>query len=190
MIIMSINKSKLTDYLLDFQVKMTKNEYSPGLDPSYEGPTRAGPEDNESFPSISESEEEYTSETVKSADINLILEKNQKITSQIENRLEQFLMRTQEISKVRFSNFPSKNVSFDIKSQTKPGYLDVESIKNLKDQQDYILKLIEQASTLQTEVDFSYTTTKKNTENSELEIKDQTKVEKCGYDGACSCYLI
>ncbi|OMJ85819.1 hypothetical protein SteCoe_12816 [Stentor coeruleus] len=190
MIIMSINKSKLTDYRSDFPVKTTKNEYSPGLDPSYEGPTRAGPEDNESFPSISELEEEHTSETIKSDDVNLIMEKSQKIASQVENRLEQFLIKTQEISKVRFSNFPSKNVSFDTKNQSKIGYVDTESIKNLKDQQDYIMKLIEQASTLQTEVDFSYTTTKKNTENSESEIKVQTNVEKCGYDGACACCLI
>ncbi|MEN9453750.1 MAG: hypothetical protein RLZZ19_237, partial [Actinomycetota bacterium] len=117
----------------------------------YEGPTGTCQDDINSFPSISESDEEHTSETLKSEDVQAIMEKNQLISCQVELRLEQFLVKTQELASFPMSKLPSQNVSFETKQPPKTNGIDVLTLQNLKNQQDYLMKLFDQVSVLQTE---------------------------------------
>ncbi|OMJ72253.1 hypothetical protein SteCoe_29365 [Stentor coeruleus] len=183
---MSIKKSKIAERLSDYTLKVTDDEETAGMDPSYEGPTTAYQDDFNYFPSISESHEEHTSETLKSEDVQAIMEKNQQISCQVEERLEQFLMKTQELASFPISKLPSQNVSFDTKQSSKMNGIDVLTIENLKKQQDYLMKLFDQISVLQTEVELNMSTTRKN-ETTEQEIKKSTCVDKCGYGDTCSC---
>lgn len=186
---MSIKKSKMDKRPSDYTLKVTDDEETAGMDPSYEGPTRACQDDINSFPSISESHEEHTSETLKSEDVQAIMEKSQQISCQVELRLEQFLTKTQELASFPMSKLPSQNVSFDIKQQPKMNGIDVLTIQNLKNQQDYLMKLFDQVSVLQTEVEFNMSLSRKN-ETTEQEVKKDTCVDKCGYGNTCSCRVI
>ncbi|OMJ75556.1 hypothetical protein SteCoe_25290 [Stentor coeruleus] len=186
---MSIKNLKMAERPSDYGLKVTDDEETAGIDPSYEGPTRACQDDFNTFPSISESQEEHTSETLKSEDVQVIMEKNQQISCQVELRLEQFLMKTQELSSFPMSKLPSQNVSFEIKQSPKMNGIDALTIQNLKIQQDYLMKLFDQVSVLQTEVEMNMSISRKN-ETTGQEIKKNSCMDKCGYGNTCSCRVI
>ena len=145
-----------------------------------------------SLPSLSENVEEESS-TLKSEEIQKILEKSRIINSQVNLRLKSFL----EVSKLSTANITNDTTNFSGPSQRKTGntsiVIDSEHLNQIKAQQEYLINLFDQLSLLQTEVETTY---EKIIEDKHDNVSAEATNPHCCLEGfntknttACTCNI-
>lgn len=128
-----------------------------------------------SLPSLSATSEEDSESTMKSEEIQRVLQKSKIINSQVKLRLMNLL----EKSKLANSIFPDCTKASTVKSAKASIVIDQEHLSQIKAHQEYLVELFEQLSLLQNEVEANQT---KMFEKEDLEMwtpQRKNKLECC-----------
>lgn len=140
---------------------------------------RSHHEELNSLPSLSQTSEE-SSNTLTSEEIARVLNTSKVINRQVELRLKKFVARSNSAI-LKLSETERKSQSIII------GY---EHIKQMYNQHEYILNLVEQASLLQSEVEGTFEHDKIKDGGTSFEDPNSRKgcdLEKCGVSQSVSC---
>lgn len=140
---------------------------------------RSHQEELNSLPSLSQTSEE-SSNTLTSEEIARVLNTSKVINRQVELRLKKFVARSSSAI-LKLSETERKSQSIVI------GY---EHIRQMYNQHEYILNLVEQASVLQSEVESTLENEKikeAGTIFEEPNSRKECNLEKCGVGQSVSC---
>lgn len=144
-----------------------------------------------SLPSLSVTSEESSENTMKSEEVQRVLQKSKIINSQVKLRL----MNLIEKSKLAYSIVPDCTKASTVKSAKASIVIDQEHLSQIKAYQEYLVELFEQLSLLQNEVEAGQT---KISEKEDLEARipqRKNKLECCLEDlsfhaPSCICNII
>lgn len=147
-----------------------------------------------SLPSLNSSDSEEESNTITSQEIKDILEKNEIINTQVKLRMKKLADKSQFYSKNTNDKIRAAQKSMPAAAVNNSIVIDKNQFNSLKNQQEYLLGLIDQVKTLQEEINSSTRFQFKKSINDSND--DKTDATKCIVEGmsenkknTCTCEI-